>query len=239
MNSIQGNPYTATRKTTHVQKLADGTTITRVTTAIDARDSQGRTYHEDALSMLPGNNEKHVIVTDPIAHTTTTWFSSGKQATRMHWPEFRRSVPPAGATGLGSGSGVISAGVSSGLGGAAMVTGSKGVSAATNPNLRPEIHREKLGGKTIANVYAEGTRTTITFPAGFMGNDGPITTVSESWMSPDLKIVVLSTNDDPRSGVQTTELTNLDRAEPDPSLFQVPEGHTIKDEYPQPNQGPE
>ena len=39
-------PYSATFKTTVVQKLADGTTITRVSTTREARDSQGRTLHE-------------------------------------------------------------------------------------------------------------------------------------------------------------------------------------------------
>jgi hypothetical protein len=41
-------------------------------------------------------------------------------------------------------------------------------------------------------------------------------------MSPELKTVVMSKRSDPRMGEQTFQLTNIVRAEPDPSLFTVP-----------------
>jgi hypothetical protein len=68
------------------------------------------------------------------------------------------------------------------------------------------------------------------FPEGSMGNDRPITTVSETWMSPDLNTAVLSKSSDPRFGENTTKLTNLVMAEPDPALFQVPGDYSIVDE---------
>jgi hypothetical protein len=63
-----------------------------------------------------------------------------------------------------------------------------------------------------------------------MGNDRPIVVVRETWTAPDLAMVVLSINDDPRTGVQTTELTDFDRNEPDPALFNVPEGYAIHEQ---------
>jgi len=81
-------------------------------------------------------------------------------------------------------------------------------------------------------VYAEGTRVTTTYPVGSLGNDRPIVNVRETWTSPDLRLVVLSTDEDPRTGKQTTEVINLDHGEPDPALFQVPEGYTIRDQTP-------
>jgi hypothetical protein len=42
------------------------------------------------------------------------------------------------------------------------------------------------------------------------------------WISPELKTVVMSKRSDPRIGEQTFRLTNITRAEPDPSLFSVP-----------------
>jgi len=42
-----------------------------------------------------------------------------------------------------------------------------------------------------------------------------------------LKMVVLSKNSDPRSGESTTRLTNISRAEPDPSLFQIPADYEV------------
>jgi hypothetical protein len=70
----------------------------------------------------------------------------------------------------------------------------------------------------------------MTFPEGTMGNDRPITTVTETWTSADLKTVVLSKVSDPRFGDSTTKLTNIVMAEPDPALFQVPGEYSIVDE---------
>ena len=54
-----------------------------------------------------------------------------------------------------------------------------------------------------------GTRTTRTIPAGQIGNDAPISIVTEVWTSPELKTVVYSKRTDPRMGEQTFQLTNI------------------------------
>jgi hypothetical protein len=77
-----------------------------------------------------------------------------------------------------------------------------------------------------------GTRVTMTIPEGVEGNDRPITTVNETWRSPELNILLLSVREDPRTGTRTTEVTDLDRGEPDASVFQVPEGYTVKEPNP-------
>ena len=102
-----------------------------------------------------------------------------------------------------------------------------------DPNRKPARQIDRLGGKTIAGVYAEGVRTTITYPVGSIGNDKPVVNVREIWTAPDLKIVMLTTDDDPRNGLQSTEVTDLVRAEPDPALFLPPEGYTIRDHSPE------
>jgi hypothetical protein len=90
-----------------------------------------------------------------------------------------------------------------------------------------EVNQEQLGTQTIEGVAAEGTRVTFTIPAGKIGNDRPIVTVNERWYSPELQTVVLTKNSDPRMGETTYRLTNIDRSEPDPSLFQVPADYTV------------
>lgn len=50
---------------------------------------------------------------------------------------------------------------------------------------------------------------------------------SETWTSPDLKITARQVTDDPRTGKATTELTNIDRSDPAPSLFKAPDGYTV------------
>lgn len=92
-----------------------------------------------------------------------------------------------------------------------------------------EVNKESLGTQMIEGVMAEGTRVTFTIPAGKIGNAAPIVTVNERWYSPELQAVVMSKNSDPRSGETTYRLININRSEPDPSLFQVPSDYTIKE----------
>lgn len=92
-----------------------------------------------------------------------------------------------------------------------------------------QVNKESLGIQVIEGVQAEGTRITITIPAGEIGNERPIVTVNERWYSPELQTVVMTKNSDPRSGETTFRLTNINRNEPDPSLFQVPADYTVKE----------
>jgi hypothetical protein len=73
-----------------------------------------------------------------------------------------------------------------------------------------------------------------TIPAGKEGNNQPIVITTETWRSNELKLVVRRITNDPRIGISTMELTDIQQGEPDPALFQVPEGYTVKDQFPQP-----
>lgn len=99
----------------------------------------------------------------------------------------------------------------------------------------PKPVTESLGKQTIEGVEAEGTRTTITFPAGSMGNERPINIVSERWYSPELQTVVMTRHSDPRFGETNYRLTNINRSEPARTLFEVPSDYTLKaeDAHPQ------
>jgi hypothetical protein len=223
LNGIANKPYSATVKTTLVQKLADGTTITRVNTTKEARDSEGRTMHQNSLNVPNGAPAMvSTSVFDPVSRTMTHWMSQSKQATVSHMAD-----PKSLATNLPAQKTVPAGGQSSNV-----PADGQSQSATAARLARINRQREDLGGKTIAGVYAEGWRTTMTTPEGADGNDRPITTVNETWRSRELDITLLSVNDDPRTGTRTSEVTDLDRAEPDPSVFQVPEGYTVKDQNP-------
>ncbi len=62
---------------------------------------------------------------------------------------------------------------------------------------------KSLGRQVIEGVEAEGTRTTITIPAGQIGNDLPINIVSEQWYSPEPQLLVMTKHGDPRTGETT------------------------------------
>ncbi len=88
---------------------------------------------------------------------------------------------------------------------------------------------EDLGSQSMEGVLVTGVRMTHTIPAGEIGNDKPISIVTEVWTSPDLKTIVYSKRSDPRMGEQTFQLKNIVRTDPDASLFTVPSDFKIVD----------
>jgi hypothetical protein len=90
------------------------------------------------------------------------------------------------------------------------------------------VSREQLGAKAINGLQAQGTRVTRTIPAGKIGNENPIQVVTERWYSTDLQLPLTTTHTDPMMGTVTTNLTNINRAAPDASLFQVPSDYKIE-----------
>ena len=69
---------------------------------------------------------------------------------------------------------------------------------------------------------------TRTIPAGEMGNEKPISVVTERWYSPELQIAVMTVHTDPMMGTVTTKLANVTQGAPDASLFQVPSDYTVQ-----------
>jgi hypothetical protein len=85
-----------------------------------------------------------------------------------------------------------------------------------------EMKTEDLGTQTIEGLLVSGTRMTHNIATGQIGNDRPISMITEVWTSPDLKTIVSSKRSDPRMGEQTFQLMDITRAEPDASLFTIP-----------------
>ena len=79
----------------------------------------------------------------------------------------------------------------------------------------------------IDGIAAVGSRVTTVTPMGAIGNDKPIATVVERWTSPELKVVLLQTDTDPRTGEGTQRLTIISRDEPDASLFRPADDYRI------------
>jgi hypothetical protein len=83
--------------------------------------------------------------------------------------------------------------------------------------------------KTLGGVLVEGRKTTTVIPAGQVGNEQPLTIVSEEWRSPDLQVLVMTRYSDPRTGDSTYRLLNIIRAEPDRSLFMIPPDYEVRE----------
>jgi hypothetical protein len=76
-------------------------------------------------------------------------------------------------------------------------------------------------------VYVTGHRWEALHPGYYWGSGADIVVGTERWYSPELKIHLLARIIDPRAG-DTSEFTNLDRGEPDPSEFQIPADYKIE-----------
>jgi hypothetical protein len=210
----------------------------QTSTGTTARDSQGRTRQDTALPAI-GNlsaaNAPHLIfIHDPVAQTSYTLNLTEKTAQKMP------ALPHLAGGTAGAPGATVTMRVVEGNGAPlpppdAMST----AMGAPAPGVFFEKHlitseqdqgnTEDLGSQTMEGVLVNGVRTTHTIPAGQIGNERPITIVTEVWTSPDLKTVVYSKRSDPRMGEQTFRLTNIVRTEPSPSLFTVPADFKIVD----------
>jgi len=233
---VLGAPYSATTTNEHVQTLADGNRIVQTTTGSTARDFQGRTRQDTvlpAIGNLSADNAPHLIfIHDPVAHTSYTLNLTEKTAQKMP------GVAVAGGSAAG---GTFTMRVVDGNGAPPLPPPDEMPTtiAAQGPDVFFEKHlitegqsqanTEDLGSQTMEGVLVKGTRTTHTISAGQIGNEQPITIVTEVWTSPDLKTVVYSKRSDPRIGEQTFRLTNVVRGDPNPSLFTVPADFKIVD----------
>lgn len=90
-----------------------------------------------------------------------------------------------------------------------------------------EVEVEQLGERNIQGVLATGVRRTRTIKAGQIDNERPIEVVFEQWRSDELGVTVESRRSDPRSGVTTYKLENIQRTDPLPSLFEPPADYEI------------
>jgi hypothetical protein len=90
------------------------------------------------------------------------------------------------------------------------------------------VSSESLGTAVIEGLVAEGKRTATRTNSDFAIHGCDEDSVSESWYSLDLRVILLMKNSD-CTGEHTTRLEHIDRREPDPRLFQVPSDYTIVD----------
>lgn len=92
----------------------------------------------------------------------------------------------------------------------------------------PAREGTSMGKAVVDGIAVEGTRNVVVIPAGQVGNVRPLEVVDETWYSPELRVILMSLHSDPRSGVVTYRLSALERREPDPKLFELPDGAQVQ-----------
>jgi hypothetical protein len=240
--TITGAPYSAESVTKTVQTLSDGNRIVHENRTTLYRDGQGRTRREQTLGAVgpwaaAGEGHQIIFINDPVANINYVLNPKERTARRIAPPRFMTVDPegeaPAGEAGVAVNTEVRSFGWISAEAGEPAHREEK-FTIAVAPTHQQQMTEppttESLGTRAIEGVVAEGTRTTITIPANTIGNERALEIVSERWYSPELQMEVLTRRNDPRFGETTYTLTNIQRSEPSPLLFEVPTDYTMNED---------
>jgi hypothetical protein len=200
---VKGQPFSANVVRDTVEQLADGNRIERKSIGMIARDSDGRTRRVITLENIGpwasvGKAPQLVIIDDPVTGKVYTLDAAKRLAVEM--------APPPRLN---------------------WVAGNHRA-ARSRDIAQGETKTESLGEKTMEGVLAEGSETIRRIPAGQIGNEKPIVITIERWYSPELQTTIFLKRTDPRFGITTYELQNIDLAEPPESLFEVPSDYTIQ-----------
>jgi hypothetical protein len=220
---VKNAPYSATTVTETTQVLADGNRIHHPATGKIFRDSEGRVRNEQTLASLDafaphGGAQQVVFISDPVAGVN--------YALNVHDKTYTKSISTRGGRQGGQQGGRDRSG---GGRGDASKGGPDGRFGRGPQDAGQNVKTESLGRRTFAGMQADGTRTTITIPAGQIGNEQPMQIVSELWYSPDLQTTVFSRHLDPRLGEVVFRLADISRSEPAASLFQPPADYQVTD----------
>lgn len=236
---VKGAPYSAQAITETSRTLSDGNKIKNKTNASIYRDGEGRTRREQELGAVgpwavSGEPQQTIFINDPVAGINYVLDPQTHTARKMPPLRFSLSTsesPDTAVAGTATGS-KMNVRVEKDVFAVAVPPPAGETQQVQEFRVVPGEKRgttESLGKQTIEGVEAEGTRTTITIPAGEIGNEQPIQIVSERWYSPELQVVIMSKHNDPLVGETVYRLTNIVRSEPSRTLFEVPGDYTIKE----------
>jgi hypothetical protein len=173
--------------------------------------------------LAPAETMQMVTINDPVEGVTYMLDAQRRSAHKTSMPKgFPATVK---ALGPAPGVGAMMLQPHMGTSGQDVVMYRKRVEGA--PGAKLPFKSEDLGTQMIEGVQATGTRTVMTIAAGEIGNDRPIEVVSERWFSPELQVVVMTKDSDPRMGETIYRLTNISRSEPPRAMFEVPADYTV------------
>lgn len=178
-----------------------------------ARDSQGRVrtegitgeFKHDTGPEAGTNAEQHMIrICDPVAQTLTRIDTLNATASIVH---SRPSAPPSST-----------------------IPHKTFCSVHLPRNHNNSVMAvEDLGTQTIEGVEARGVRMKrAPLAAADPGASSFGETVTERWCSDELSAIVLTVTENTKTGMKSTvAMKNIERTEPDPALFQIPQDYAV------------
>jgi hypothetical protein len=227
-----GTPYTAHFTVTANRILPDGSSWNTVSTEVRAHDRLGRIYEKTGHILRNGDRRTEwfsFFVQDPAKLQTLNWDSNGKIAVLGHWPywsgrkgcwadehgqhqssfpneEEWYKVPDSPAQGK-------------------LETIAEIQDPSGDKRIKTRVMTENLGPKEIHGLNAFGMRATMT-P---LESGGAIPeTTTEIWRSRELDLKLLQVTSGPNYGLKRVELSDLQQGDPDPALFEPPQGYKVE-----------
>ena len=223
IGTVANNPFTAdiVAGAYHVSPDASMRETGLIPTVHIARDSEGRVAVKIPMWWAPGRSRREdadfywTNICDPVAKTM------------IHIkPEGTTDSKPEAAA---SGSDLVLH-----ISGKAEILSNESLSAASEPSVFRTLHepeakkQEDIGEQSLLGVQAHGYRWWLPVNGVVLESD-----YTEVFQSEELAsdISRLSTRGDGPRGrdEMRAELKNLQRVEPDPGLFQIPQGYKIED----------
>lgn len=199
---IPDAPLLAVVNTQNSQILKDGTTLNQKTLSAIARDGHGRIFNERRPLIPATETATPPIISIHIYDPQTRMNTFIDPQNRSAWQSTMNRPPSALPPEAGS------------------------IPLAGSTPVSPYVKEEDLGTRKMAGVDVHGIRDTQTIPAE-SNNGKAVTVVDEYWYSDELRLNMLAIHKDPRTGEQTTTVTQLDRREPDPAIFEIPSGYKV------------
>jgi hypothetical protein len=197
---VANSPFTAKVTVAWDQPLVGGGVVSRKYYTLVARDSQGR-VHRETRDFIPANSNAE----PPLRSFAITDPVSSTRITctqdAMNCTVLAYHAPLLATEVVG----------------------------ALTPSHTKGLSRESLGQQTMNSVPVMGTRESTSTVAGTGGNSRVVISSKELWYSPDLNMYLSVIRKDPQLGQITLTVTDLSRAEPDPSWFGVPPGYKTMD----------
>jgi hypothetical protein len=192
--------FTATVNTEWIRQLPDGSSITWRNHRTVARDAAGRIYQERRTFVPEGGKGESVVTQIEISDPVTREFYVCRTSEQVcRLEQFSRSA----------------------------FANNAAVGAGGKDSASPGA--EELGKQTVGGLETVGMRETTVIPTGSFGNNSPILTKREFWYSPQLGVNLISKVQDPRSGEQNFEVSDIAVGEPEAKLFAVPSGYKVLD----------
>jgi hypothetical protein len=199
---IPNSPFSAVVNVERSVVLSNGFVIEFKTIRDIARDTRGRIHNELRMQLAASSTETPKIVSIHLYDPQTRISTMINPAEKTFWTKTVNhppsTVPPAIRFASPAGEGL------------------------------PEnefTKEEDLGVHDMEGVQARGIRQTQVIPAESSGTGKEIVITDEHWYSEDLRINLMIKHSDPRSETVALRVSQVTRTEPEPALFEVPQGY--------------